>query len=284
MNNQKRFAWILIIAVAILASTAIIFPSVLAFSGNHNYQEVAETSVENINSPEAVVQAFYTWYIEYSGDRAAGTFQSPLADQAYQDSHYLTPSFIEHVDEILASSDEYGGYDPFLCAQDIPQGVVTDGIFYHNSQASVVVRSDFPNHFLTVDLQKNGDGWQISNITCGNNPAGTAQAFYTWYLAYIGDRASGKMRNPLMDGAYQESGFLSAEFVQELDELTAEGIFADPILMAQDIPHDFSVDLTTEDRNAIVHLQFGTESVQHLKISLIEEMGTWKIDKIEQAQ
>jgi hypothetical protein len=284
MNNKQRFVWILIIAVAILTSAAIIFPSALAFSGKHNYLNEAETSSENIDNPEAVVQAFYIWYLNYFGDRAAGTFQSPLADQAYQDSHFLTPSFIEHIDEILAGFDEYGGYDPFLCAQDIPQGVITDGIFYHNGLASVVVQSDFPNHFLTVDLQKSGDGWQINNITCANNPAGTVQAFYTWYLAYIGDRDFDGMRNPLSEGAYRNCGSLSEGFIQELDDLTAEGLPADPILLAQSIPQDFSVDPGTEAGTAIVHLQFGTETVQHVKVSLIQEMGGWKIMAIEQAQ
>jgi len=283
MNNKKLFAWGLIIAVAILVSVAIIFP-VVSLSGFKQYQEESEVSIEQSAGPQAVVEDFYSWHLESFGDRATGTFQNPLTNQVYQDSKYLTLSFIGHVDEVVANFGEQGGYDPFLCAQDIPQEVKADGTFFHGGQASVVVRSDFPNHFVTVDLQKSGDGWQISNITCANNPTGTAKAFYTWYLAYIGDRAAGKIRNPLVDKAYRESGFLSEGFIQELDDLIADGITTDPILMAQDIPQDFSVDLTTEDKNAIVHLQFGSGTAQRLKVSLIQEMGTWKIDSIEQVK
>lgn len=157
-----------------------------------------------------------------------------------------------------------------------------DGSFFHGGRAGVVVRSDFLNHVFIADLQKSGDDRQISNITCGNDPAGTAKAFYTWYLVYVGDRATGEMHNPLVDKAYRDAGFLSAGFIQELDDLAADGIPADPILMAQDIPQDFSVDSGSEDGTAIVHLQFGSETVQHLKVSMTEEMGAWKINGIEQ--
>jgi hypothetical protein len=280
MDKKKRFIWVLIIAVAILVSAAIFLPSGLAFSGNKAYREESKLSTEFTNGPEEVVLEFYAWYLEAFGDPAAGTFRSPLADQVYQESEHLTPSFIGHVDDILAGMGQ-SGYDPFLCAQDIPQEVVTDGAFYHGELASVIVRTNFPNHFITVDLQKSGDDWKIGNITCGFSPDGTAKAFYTWYLAYIGDRASDEMRNPLVDKAYRDCGFLSADFVQELDELTTGGIPADPILLAQDIPHDFSVDPGIEQGTAIVHLQFGTDSVRHLKVSMIEELGAWKINGIE---
>jgi hypothetical protein len=120
MNIKKRFAWGLIIAVAILVSAAIIFLSGQAYYGGNKLEET-EMIVERSAKLEAVVQEFYTWYLESIGDRAAGTFQNPLTDQVYQNSEYLTPSFIERVDEILADFGERGGYDPFLCAQDIPQ-------------------------------------------------------------------------------------------------------------------------------------------------------------------
>jgi hypothetical protein len=284
MKNKKVFIWVLIIAVAILVSAAIILPSALAIAGNKNYQEKEEISAEPSSSPEDVVADFYAWYLESFGDPAEGTFRSPLVDKLYQDSEYLTSSFVGHIDDVLASFDGMSAYDPFICAQDVPQEIVSQGTFYHNGQASVVVQSDFPNHFFTLDLQNDGDEWKIGNITCGISPDGTAKAFYTWYLAYIGDPASDNFHNPMVDKAYQDSGLLSDGFIEELDDLLAEGLPADPILLAQDIPHDFSVDPGTEARTAIVHLQFGTENVRHLKVTMIEELGAWKIDGIEQAQ
>jgi hypothetical protein len=284
MNNKRRFIWILVILSIILAIAAITVPTVIAISGNRYYQEKTKNSTSEVATPEEVTQDFYTWYLEYFGDPGAGTFRSPLADKSYQNSEYLTPSFVGHIDEVLAGFGNQGGYDPFLCAQDIPQEVLADGTFWHGEQASVLLRTSFPNHFMTVDLYKNRWTWQIGNITCGFSPDGTTKAFYTWYLAYIGDRSSDEMRNPLVDGAYRDSGFLSVEFIQELDERIVEGIHADPILMAQDIPQDFSVDPGPEVGIAIVHLQFGQDSVRHLKVNLTENGGSWTITGISLAE
>jgi len=284
MDTKKMFAFVLILAVAILTSAAIIFAPAFGFVSYKVFREESQVSSQMPTNPEAVVEEFYTGYLDSFGDPANGTFRSPLADKEYQESVYLTPSFIGHVDEILAGFENQSGYDPFLCAQDVPQEVKADGVFYHGTQASVVMRTSFPNHFFSVDVYQSGDSWLIGNITCGFSPEGTAKAFYTWYLGYIGDRATGEMRNPLVDGAYRESGFLSAAYIQELDELFGEGIQADPILMAQDIPQDFSVDPGIEAGTAIVHLQFGAETVQHLKVRMVEEPGAWKITGITLAE
>ena len=165
MKDKKIFIWVLIIAVAILVSAVIILSPVLAISGNKNYQQNTEISTEPLTTPEEVVAEFYTWY-----------------------------------------------------------------------------------------------------------------------LAYIGDPAAGEMRNPLVDGAYRESGFLSDGFIQELDDLNLEGSPADPILMAQDIPQDFSVEPGTEAGTAIVHLQFGPDSIRHLKVSMVENGGGWMITGISLAE
>jgi hypothetical protein len=283
MNTNKLYAWIMIVGVAVLASAAIIFLTASVYSGNKNYQENAEVSVEPISEPEDVARAFYLWYLDYYGEPGSDNFHNPVSEKAYHDSPYLTPSFIGHVDEIVAGFQNRAAYDPFLCAQNIPLEVTPMGTFWHSGQASIVMSTNFPDHFITLDLQKVGEAWQISNITCPFSPEGTAKAFYTWYLAYTGDPATDEFRNPLVDKAYRDSGMLSAAFIEELDELTAGGIPADPILIAQGIPQDFSVDPGFEEGTAIVHLQFGTETVRHLKVSMVQELGHWKIDAISEA-
>lgn len=280
MATKKRFSWILILLIGILLTAVIIILPALAFSGNDKYQDEAQNSVETPDGPEVVARDFYTWYLQAFGDIASGTFRSPLSDKTYHESEYLTPSFMEHVDEILEGFVNRSSYDPILCAQNIPEEVIPVGTFWHGEQVSVVMSTSFPGHFITLDLQRVGDEWKIGNITCAFSPEGTAKAFYTWYLAYIGDPSSGEFRNPMVDKAYQDSGFLSEEFIQELDKYTSDGIPADPVLMAQDIPHDFSVDPWVEEGTAVVHLQFGTETVHHLKVSMIQELGIWKIDSI----
>ena len=67
----------------------------------------------------------------------------------------------------------------------------------------------------------------------------------------------------------------------ELDELIADGIHADPILLAQDIPQEFNVSPGLKAGTAIVHLRFGGKSSQDLKLSMVNELGLWKISKIE---
>jgi hypothetical protein len=225
-------------------------------------------------TPQQVTENFYNWYLDYIGDRASDTFRNPLVDKAYHDTPYLTASFVEHIDELLASF-EGGGYDPFLCAQDIPTAMTPDVVFARNGMASVVVRSSFPNHLITVDLRPEGENWLIGNITCANNPTGIATTFYTWYLGYIGDRATGEFRNPLVDQAYHGHPLLAESFVQEVDELLTEmreqgpGGY-DPFLLAQNIPVDFSVDPGVEAGTAVVHLQFGPDSVRHLQVTVNE--------------
>lgn len=275
MQNKKLFAWILIIVAALLVSMVIIFPPTLIFSGYQKYQENVETNAENQVQPDAVVQAFYDWYLTYEGN--------PIVERAYQDSDLLTPSFVEHVDEVLAGFSEQTNYDPFLCAQDRPEWVMVDSVYAHGEQTSLLMRSSFPGHVMTIDLQKLGDGWKIASITCAATPEGTARAFYTWYLAYIGDLASDPLRIPLADKAYRESGFLTEKFIMTLDDLGAESFATDPILLAQDIPHGFSVDPGIEIGTAIVRLQFGKDTVRHVKVEMVDELGTWKIDSIVQA-
>ncbi len=279
MEKQKVFAMMLILGAAILASLLIIFPGALSVLGMRNYQENDQETAEEVLGPEQTAEAFYAWYLGSFGEPSSGSFRSP----EYHDSEYLTQSFIEHVDEIFASFEGMGAYDPFLCAQNLPLAVMADDAFYHGEQASVVMRTNYANYYFTVDLLQDGDAWQISNVACASAPDGVAKAFYTWYLGYIGDPAAENFRNPLVDKAYQDCGFLTDAYIQELDELTAAGVAADPILLAQDLPQDFSVDPGYEDGTAIVHLQFGSETVTHLKLSMVEDMGQWKIDDIAQA-
>ena len=268
---------------SILASYVLILLALMLQGCSSPAQNKEVAKIHPAASPSEVSEAFYTWYLGYIGVPASDTFRSPLTDKAYRNSEYLTPGFIKQVDEILAGFDG-AGYDPFLCAQDIPTEVKADEVFWQEERASVLMRTNFPNHFLTADLQKTGEGWQIENIVCGSTPVGTAKAFYTWYLGYIGDPATDDFRNPLVDKAYRNCEFLSAAFIQKLDVLTAEGIPADPILMAQAVPQSFTVDTDTEENTAIVHLQFGTETVHDLKIGMISDSGSWKIDSIEKAK
>jgi len=271
--SKKQIGFVLIIAAAVFATfTFVIRP-------------FAAAQPVDRSSPAQVVDGYYAWYLDYIGEPGSDDFRNPLVDRAYRDSAYLSESFVGHVDELL-STDTPMGADPFLCAQDIPASLKADAVLTSDETASVVVRSSFDGHVFTVDTQKTDEGWLITNVTCGGSPEGLAKAFYTWYLAYFGDRAAGEMNNPLVDGAYRESGFLTDAFVQRADEeLDAQTLGGgDPFLLAQDIPQAFSVDPGRETDTAIVHLQFGSNSVHHLQLTFERQDGHLLIDRIDVAQ
>ena len=224
-------------------------------------------------SPEQVVQGFYDWYLGYIGDPASGEMRNPLVDGAYRSSEYLTGEFIQKVDEIVASFDDRGGYDPFLCAQDIPRSFAVDDAVVVGGEASVVVHEIWnPGtecesvHDVEVTLRMVDGVWKIADVTCvvpkpasfpmpegpiPVTPAGPVQGFYSWYIWYARN-----VGNPLVDGCYRSSEYLTGELVQKVDETIAsfeKGAY-DPFLCAQDIPESFNVDdaIVSGDRASMV--------------------------------
>lgn len=115
--------------------------------------------------PEAVVEEFYSWYLDYIGDRASGEFRNPLVDKAYRDSELLTPAFVTSVDELLASFDRVG-YDPFLCAKDIPESVSVSEVAVSGDEASAMVETSFAGHSFEVELEMVEGEWLISDVVC----------------------------------------------------------------------------------------------------------------------
>lgn len=245
-------------------------------------EEPAAAAPAAPETPEGVTAAFYDWYLAHIGDPASDDFRNPMVDKAYHDAPYLTESFVGYVDELLAGF-QGGGYDPFLCAQAIPTHVTPELAFVRGETASVVVFSSFPNQRVTVDLRPEGDSWVITNITCANDPAGVATAFYTWYLGYIRSGAEGEPRNPLVDKAYRDHPLLAEALVEEVDQLL-EGFDQggyDPFLLAQDIPQNFTVDPGVIENTAVVHLKFGPDSVRHLLITIDERRDIIAISDAE---
>jgi len=110
---MKRGYWIIVIVLipALLGSCGLVEP-------------------EPELTPQEVVTKFYRWYIGYPAN--------PLVDKAYRDSPYLATSFIQQVDETLASF-ELGGADPFLLAQDIPVKFTVGGAELADDRAVVSV-------------------------------------------------------------------------------------------------------------------------------------------------
>ena len=229
-------------------------------------------------TPEQVVQAFYTWYIHYPGN--------VMVDKSYYGfGMYLTQELIAEIDEIIAGF-EMGGYDPFLCAQDVPMAVSVGQAEIGENEATLTVYTTFPGHSLDVTLTQDGDLWRISGIGCHTptdaserTPEQVVSHFYQWYLHYPG--------NPLADQAFYGFGmYLTQDLIEEIVAIVAgfEMGGYDPILLAQDLPTDITVhEAEVVGDEATVRVDTSWEG-HSLTLRLVREGSLWKIAGIERAQ
>lgn len=113
---------------------------------------------EEAADPGAVVDAFYTWYLDYGGN--------VLVDKAYHNAPEVSLALAQDVDALLASFDK-GGYDPFLCAQDLPSEVVVSSLTVSGDRATALMRTNLAGHTFAVELGKGEAGWQLTGVDCG---------------------------------------------------------------------------------------------------------------------
>lgn len=128
-----------------------------------------DTAAMQQPAPEEAVQEFYTWYLDFIGDRSSGEFRNPLVERAYRDAPNLSTGFVEQMDTLLdTQTEELGGIpaDPFLCAQDIPERVDVAAISDAGSGIDVEMQSSFENHTWTVHVEPVDGNWLITDIRC----------------------------------------------------------------------------------------------------------------------
>ena len=110
--------------------------------------------------PQAVVQAFYDWYLATPG----AFFQ---AEAGRPD---LTPAFVRWLKNFYANSPQVGGYDPFLCAQASPDSVRAGTAAISGLTATVAATQVWngivgpPGSGPKVSLVLAPAGWQISAL------------------------------------------------------------------------------------------------------------------------
>ena len=123
-------------------------------------------------TPAEVVAEYYTWHL------GAGNV---LVSKAYRSNDHLSAGFVRKVDEIIASFSR-GGYDPFLCAQDIPRDMRLDPVQISGDEARVGVHGiwnpgtqyELANDILVV-LQRQRGQWKIADIQCPGTQATTPE-------------------------------------------------------------------------------------------------------------
>ena len=122
---------------------------------------------------------------------------TPLTDRIYRDSAWLTAGFVQRVDELLDSFADTSGYDPFLCAQDVPQEVTVGQAGIDGEQASLDVTTSFIDHRFSVELRSRDSSWLIDNIRClfddqenpseGSGEAGSSGARIEGWQVFVDD-------------------------------------------------------------------------------------------------
>jgi hypothetical protein len=113
-----------------------------------------------------------------------------------------------------------------------------------------------------------------------DSPEKVVHTFYSWYLDNLGyDVEKDEFRNPLQDGSYKEQNSLTQEFIKHIEEMKADGLSADPLLCAQDVPQSFSikeVDLSPMGEEARVSVETSFED-HEFQVYLQKLSGEWKI-------
>lgn len=113
------------------------------------------------------------------------------------------------------------------------------------------------------------------------SPAEAVEGFYQWLLTYIGEGED--FRNPVVDGAYHESAYLTAGLIARADEQVAAGLHADPFLCAQNVPAHIETEIVMaadDTATALVREYFGGVSEHNIQAELVADDGTWQIDRI----
>ena len=98
------------------------------------------------------------------------------------------------------------------------------------------------------------------------------QEFYDWYITYPG--------HPIVSGAYAEHTHVGEELVKTVEKDREDGLMADPILCAQDVPSSITAGpAVIEGSTARVHVTTSWEG-HSLNVELQPVGGEWKISKV----
>jgi hypothetical protein len=259
--------------VVIVSLLLIGLMPVLAQTDDEPHRDVVET-----------VSSFYNWYLDYTAPDETGHFSNPLVDRAYRDSPYLTEALIARIDAQL--EEEHIMADPFLCAQDIPEEYRLETAAVSAEASTVLLRQFFAGnprlYNITVELVAEDGDWRLDNIICGDTitSVGVTRAFYDWYLDYTTPDETGYFNNPLVDKAYREAPYLSAELVEQMDTLLSdEPIMYDPFLCAQDIPQWYRTEEidTGADAAQVMVITYFPAFPGRLLVSLENIAGGWQL-------
>jgi hypothetical protein len=183
------------------------------------------TELPHATSPEDAVQSFYAWYLTSSAyDENTGERLNPLADGRYASSPYLTEGLVQKVDAIVAAFDK-GGYDPFLCAQDVPESFSLGEPVVSGEIARVAVRTSFEGHAFTVALLREAGGWKMSDVLCEVDEA--VEPSLEGWQTFADDDYGFALRYPA-DWSYEEAELRPPEETPDAEKALKRLLFFQP--------------------------------------------------------
>jgi hypothetical protein len=109
--------------------------------------------------PAAVALAFYAWYL------SAAQTSAPLVDGSLDGRAELRDDF-RLLLRLVVAGFRQGGYDPLLCAQDVPLWVDIVEVRELGVRAIVRVRTSFVSHGFDVVLDRHDERWRIDEVRC----------------------------------------------------------------------------------------------------------------------
>ena len=121
------------------------------------------------------------------------------------------------------------------------------------------------------------------------SPVQVTADYYAWYLDYL---SAGVLCNPLLDGAYQDSPYLTAGYISRLDALVSDscgvGLPVDPFLCGTAVPQAIVARHLSADETSArvaIYARVPTESsVAEMTplgtASLVQVAGQWQLDAI----
>jgi hypothetical protein len=116
-------------------------------------------------------------------------------------------------------------------------------------------------------------------------PERVLRDFYQWYVGQLVAE-----RDPFTAGRAELKRYASDRLLKQIDKArkVEGGIGSDPFLDAQDFDKQWAKNVTVstpevkaEKATANVELKGSEMGTQKLKIALVQENGSWKIDKVE---
>jgi hypothetical protein len=116
-------------------------------------------------------------------------------------------------------------------------------------------------------------------------PEQVIRDFYRWYVGQLVAE-----KDPFKDGRTEMKRYATERLIAQINKMrnSADGVSSDYFLNAQDFDKDWAKNLTistpvvkNDKATANVELKGAEMGTQKLRVTLAQEKGTWKVDKVD---